>query len=58
MCMTPLCGMFPPFASLQPSLQGNARVAIICTIAVATNYFEETNNTLKFASRAKKVIST
>eukprot|EP01119_Soliformovum_irregulare_P022479 TRINITY_DN7698_c0_g1_i1.p1 TRINITY_DN7698_c0_g1~~TRINITY_DN7698_c0_g1_i1.p1 ORF type:complete len:746 (-),score=188.75 TRINITY_DN7698_c0_g1_i1:135-2372(-) len=40
---------------LQPSLSGNSRVAIICTISPSPINFEETNSTLKFASRAKKI---
>ncbi|EGC38883.1 hypothetical protein DICPUDRAFT_96759 [Dictyostelium purpureum] len=40
---------------LQNSLSGNSRVAMICTITLASNNFEETHNTLKFASRAKKI---
>jgi len=40
---------------LQNSLSGNSRVAIICTITLASNNFEETHNTLKFASRAKQI---
>lgn len=42
---------------LQPSLQGAARVSVICTISPAMNNFEETVNTLKFAQRIKKVIT-
>ena len=41
---------------LSNSLTGNgARVAVICTITPASTQAEETHNTLKFASRAKKV---
>ena len=41
---------------LSNSLTGNgARVAVICTITPASLQAEETHNTLKFASRAKKV---
>ena len=40
---------------LESSLRGNARIAIICAISVATEAFEETHNTLKFASRAKSI---
>lgn len=42
---------------LQHSLQGNARVAVLCTISPAMNNFEETTNTLKFAQRIKKVVT-
>ncbi|KAH7623805.1 hypothetical protein Ndes2526B_g01051 [Nannochloris sp. 'desiccata'] len=41
---------------LSNSLTGNgARVAVICTITPASIQAEETHNTLKFASRAKKI---
>lgn len=41
---------------LQPSLSGSgAKVAIICTVTPASAQAEETNNTLKFAQRAKRV---
>jgi centromeric protein E len=40
---------------LEPSLRGNARIAIICTLSVASSSFEESHNTLKFASRAKTI---
>ncbi|KAJ1934020.1 hypothetical protein EC988_008939, partial [Linderina pennispora] len=40
---------------LQPSLGGNARTLIICTITPAQDYVEEALSTLKFASRAKTI---
>jgi centromeric protein E len=40
---------------LQPSLGGNARTGIICTISLLQQHIEETLSTLKFASRAKKI---
>ncbi len=40
---------------LQPSLGGNARTAIICTVTPASRFVEETTSTLKFASRAKVI---
>ncbi|RKP21052.1 P-loop containing nucleoside triphosphate hydrolase protein, partial [Rozella allomycis CSF55] len=40
---------------LQPSLTGNAKVAIICTISPVYENLEETINTLKFASRVKRI---
>ncbi|KAI8823403.1 P-loop containing nucleoside triphosphate hydrolase protein [Fimicolochytrium jonesii] len=40
---------------LQSSLSGNARISVICTISPSANNTEETQNTLKFASRVKKV---
>ncbi|RKP18927.1 kinesin-domain-containing protein, partial [Rozella allomycis CSF55] len=43
---------------LQPSLGGNAKTAIICTITPASGYLEETMSTLKFAMRAKSVENT
>ena len=42
---------------LQPSLSGNAKMAIICCITPAERYLEETRSTLQFASRAKLVIT-
>ncbi|KAG5183781.1 P-loop containing nucleoside triphosphate hydrolase protein [Tribonema minus] len=43
---------------LQPSLGGNAQIAIICTVSPAAANVEETRNTLKFASRAKRMRNT
>ena len=40
---------------LQPSLQGNARMAVICCISPSESYREETRSTLQFASRAKLI---
>ena len=42
---------------LQPSLSGNARIAVLCTISPAAVNFDESNNTLKFAARTKKVVT-
>eukprot|EP01104_Vermistella_antarctica_P016800 TRINITY_DN5806_c0_g1_i2.p1 TRINITY_DN5806_c0_g1~~TRINITY_DN5806_c0_g1_i2.p1 ORF type:complete len:1028 (+),score=192.27 TRINITY_DN5806_c0_g1_i2:115-3198(+) len=42
---------------LEPSLRGNARIAVVCTITPANATYEETHNTLKFARRAKRVTS-
>ncbi|CAG8642954.1 9596_t:CDS:10, partial [Acaulospora morrowiae] len=42
---------------LQNSLSGNARVAVICTISPSIINLEESSNTLKFASRVKKVVT-
>ncbi|CAG8781880.1 16303_t:CDS:2, partial [Gigaspora rosea] len=39
------------------SLSGNARVAVICTISPSVINHEESQNTLKFASRIKKVVT-
>ncbi|TYG60556.1 hypothetical protein ES288_D07G078100v1 [Gossypium darwinii] len=40
---------------LQHSLGGNARTAIICTLSPALIHFEQSRNTLFFATRAKEV---
>ncbi|TYI72673.1 hypothetical protein E1A91_D07G076900v1 [Gossypium mustelinum] len=40
---------------LQHSLGGNARTAIICTLSPALSHFEQSRNTLFFATRAKEV---
>ncbi|XP_047971587.1 kinesin-like protein KIN-7D, mitochondrial [Salvia hispanica] len=40
---------------LQSSLSGQGHVSLICTITPASSNMEETHNTLKFASRAKRV---
>jgi chromosome segregation ATPase len=40
---------------LQPSLSGNARMAIVFCVSPSELYLEETRSTLKFATRAKKV---
>jgi centromeric protein E len=40
---------------LQNSLGGNGKTAIICAITPATEFYEETLSTLKFANRAKSV---
>ncbi|KXS18834.1 kinesin-domain-containing protein [Gonapodya prolifera JEL478] len=40
---------------LQPSLGGNARTCIICTVNPTALYVEETLSTLKFATRAKTI---
>lgn len=40
---------------LQTSLSGNARVSVICTINPALANVEESHNTLKFATRLKKI---
>ncbi|KAM0920403.1 hypothetical protein ACQ4PT_007549 [Festuca glaucescens] len=42
---------------LQPSLGGNARTAIICTMSPARSYMEQSRNTLLFASCAKEVVT-
>ncbi|GAB5585721.1 hypothetical protein Unana1_00621 [Umbelopsis nana] len=41
---------------LQSSLSGNARIAVICTISPCHYSLEESQNTLKFAARVKKII--
>ncbi|KAL3012606.1 hypothetical protein AAZX31_06G008600 [Glycine max] len=40
---------------LQSSLSGHGHVSLICTVTPASSNTEETHNTLKFASRAKRV---
>lgn len=40
---------------LQPSLGGNARTAIICTLSPATSHIEQSRNTLFFGNCAKDV---
>ncbi|KAF3944751.1 hypothetical protein CMV_028807 [Castanea mollissima] len=40
---------------LQSSLSGHGHVSLICTVTPASSNMEETHNTLKFASRAKRV---
>ena len=40
---------------LQPTLSGNARISVICTINPDTNAVAESNSTLLFAQRIKKV---
>ncbi|WOL07566.1 kinesin-like protein KIN-7F [Canna indica] len=42
---------------LQPSLGGNARTAIICTMCPARSHIEQSRNTLLFASCAKEVVT-
>ncbi|KAJ1899622.1 hypothetical protein LPJ66_001995 [Kickxella alabastrina] len=40
---------------LQPSIGGNAKTLIICTITPSPDYVDEAVSTLKFASRAKTI---
>jgi len=40
---------------LQPSLSGNAQVVLICCISPLLYHVEESHNTFKFATRAKKI---
>ncbi|KAI9230035.1 MAG: P-loop containing nucleoside triphosphate hydrolase protein [Piptocephalis tieghemiana] len=40
---------------LQPSLSGNARIVVICTLCPTGNSYGESVNTLRFAQRLKKV---
>ncbi|KAG0047913.1 hypothetical protein BGZ83_007109 [Gryganskiella cystojenkinii] len=42
---------------LQSSLNGSARVSVICTISPSYLNVEESHNTLKFAARVKKVVT-
>ena len=44
------------YGCVQSSLTGNgARISVICTVTPASSQAEETHNTLKFATRAKKI---
>ena len=40
---------------LQPSLSGNAQMVLLCCISPQSSHLEESHNTFKFATRAKKV---
>lgn len=40
---------------LQPSLSGNAGMAVICCATAAEGFLEETRSTFQFASRAKQI---
>ena len=43
---------------LQPALEGDSKVNIICNISPCSQTYEETLSTLKFAQRAKKIKQT
>ncbi|KAI9256574.1 kinesin motor domain-containing protein, partial [Phascolomyces articulosus] len=43
---------------LQPALSGHAKVIVICTISPTATSLEESANTLKFASRVKRIVVT
>ncbi|KAF5188239.1 Kinesin-like protein nack2 [Thalictrum thalictroides] len=43
---------------LQPSLGGNSRTAIICTMSPALSHIEQSRNTLSFATSAKEVTNS
>ncbi|PHU11672.1 Kinesin-like protein NACK1 [Capsicum chinense] len=43
---------------LQPSLGGNSRTAIVCTMSPALSHVEQSRNTLCFATSAKEVTTT
>ena len=40
---------------LQPSLSGNAQMLLMCCISPLASYMEESHNTFKFATRAKRI---
>ena len=40
---------------LQPSLSGNAQMVLLCCISPQSSHLDESHNTFKFATRAKKV---
>ncbi|BGP12111.1 Kinesin-like protein kip2 [Rhodosporidiobolus nylandii] len=42
---------------LQPALSGNSRVAVVCTVSPDAEQATETLSTLKFARRAKQVVT-
>ena len=48
-------GLTVTFRILQTALSGNSLISIICTISPTLRCAEESNNTLKFASRAKTI---
>jgi centromeric protein E len=41
---------------LQPSLSGDARVSVICTLSPDATHISESTSTLLFAQRIKKVV--
>jgi len=43
---------------LQPSLSGQAQIVLICNISPIIKHLEESHNTLKFATRAKRIKQT
>ena len=40
---------------MQAALEGNSKIAIICTISPANNFYEDSMSTLCFAMRAKSI---
>lgn len=40
---------------LQPSLSGNAQMVLLCCISPQASHLEDSHNTFKFATRAKKI---
>lgn len=42
---------------LQPSLGGNAKTVIICNMTPASIHADESHSTLRFATRAKRVVN-
>jgi centromeric protein E len=40
---------------LQPSLSGNAQMVLLCCISPQASHLEESHNTFKFATRAKRI---
>ena len=40
---------------LQPSLSGNAQMVLLCCISPQASHIEDSHNTFKFATRAKKI---
>ena len=43
---------------LQPALEGESKVSIVCNVSASSDAYDETLSTLKFAQRAKKIKQT
>ncbi|KAJ1507273.1 hypothetical protein HMI54_004327 [Coelomomyces lativittatus] len=41
---------------LQPSLSGNARISVICTLSSSLHHLDESLSTLQFATRVKRIV--
>ena len=55
-CNSKMVNISHKYPYMQSSLTGNgARISVICTVTPASSQAEETHNTLKFATRAKKI---
>lgn len=40
---------------LQPALSGNSKTSVVCNVTPAITFFQETNNTLQFGAKAKRI---